>query len=255
VFRPLAQARNRADEIVYTDLVAGPARNPLLNFPRTAMRCGLMMRALASGIFLIELFQAAPLAGADDSADNLACDRTGAVAACTRALAHIEAEIRKHPNHAELYRERGVIHRRLHHLDQAQADFNRIFAIQPTDAESYISRSTALLHMRYRDDALKDAEQAIKLAPRNPDGYILRGILHLGGKTDDQAIADFTRAIALQPDRALTYVSRSSAHINRGEYALANEDCLRAIALMPNHTATMGTDPETAQVVRCKPAQ
>jgi tetratricopeptide (TPR) repeat protein len=109
--------------------------------------------------------------------------------------------------------------------------------------------------MRYRDDALKDAEQAIKLAPRNPDGYILRGILHLGGKTDDQAIADFTRAIALQPDRALTYVSRSSAHINRGEYALANQDCLRAIALMPNHTATMGTDPETAQVVRCKPGK
>ena len=107
------------------------------------------------------------------------------------AFSYFSNSIKKAPDFANAYYERGIINGRLNLYDKAVADFSKAIELHPQDRDAYNNRGLALA----------------------------RGL-----KEYNQAIADFTKAVELDPQFAEAYDNRAIA------YRMAGNDKLKACA-------------------------
>lgn len=129
-------------------------------------------------------------AGAQDS-------RQQSMQACDRALT--EEALSPDDRVATLVN-RGILHLRRAHLDQATADFDAALTLNPNEPEAWLNK--AILKVRYGNsaDALPLVEKALALNTRRPAlAYFVRAVAYEDCGNIAAAYRDLQRARALEP--------------------------------------------------------
>ncbi len=108
--------------------------------------------------------------------------------------------IRRSPESAPAYANRGIVRAHLGDLDGAYEDYTKAVALGSRDADVLFRRGLALISKRDYQGAITDFTTALSMNPRHAEALFARGNARwLAGDTD-QARADWLRAIELEPD-------------------------------------------------------
>jgi predicted Zn-dependent protease len=109
----------------------------------------------------------------------------------------ITAKIKREPKNADLYLQRGELHRLHRDWARAAADYDRASRIQPTLTVVDLGRGKMLLESRRFRQAKSVLDRFLRQQPRHVEGLITRG--RVLAKTGDRlkAANDFTAALAL----------------------------------------------------------
>jgi len=161
------------------------------------------MLRLPAALVVIAIALGPPLA---DHAVN--CNRrTGkdAIAGCTEL-------IRRNPQDAVAYFNRGFIHGELGESDAAIADFTRAIEFNPNFAGAYHMRGFVFDEKGEYERAIADYTRAIEIDPQFARAYNSRGVTHRAKGDVDPAIADYTKALELNPTDADVYNNRGAAY-------------------------------------------
>ena len=181
-----------------------------------------------------------------------------AVGALTQAIALTP------PNYysrAELFVERGRLHKKLNLFQDAYEDFSaakslsypvsvsaefdnndtnrnieiysQLISKNGQDADLFRHRSRLYEEAGEIDLAIQDISSVIELQPENPDGYKNRGDISVRREEYNEAIADYSKAIELDEGNANSYRRRADAHGRLGDLRSAIQDVTQAIALQP----------------------
>jgi tetratricopeptide (TPR) repeat protein len=147
-------------------------------------------------------------------------------------IAEATEAIRKNPNDAAAYRNRGIAWYNKKEYDKAIADYTEAIRIDPKLEPPYFNRGLARYHKRDYDKAIADYNEAIRIDPKAP-AYFGRGAAWIRKKEYDKAIADYDETIRLDPKLGTAYLRRGIAWGHKGEYEKAIADCTEAIHIDP----------------------
>ncbi len=104
----------------------------------------------------------------------------------------------------------------------------------PNSAVSYYNRGVALNAVRKFEEALEDYNRAIKINPRHPSFYHNRGINYDDLENLERAIEDYSTAIKLDQNSRGTYRARAWARVRANkDLKEALADCVRVIKENP----------------------
>lgn len=114
-------------------------------------------------------------------------------------IANKTREIRQNPNRADLYLERGELHR--HHEDwpAAMADYDTAAALDPELHVVDLARGKLMLDAGWYDRALPPLNRFLRRYPDNGDARLTRARVLVQLKRHLEAVLDFDAAIALLP--------------------------------------------------------
>jgi tRNA A-37 threonylcarbamoyl transferase component Bud32/Tfp pilus assembly protein PilF len=118
---------------------------------------------------------------------------------------------------------------------QAIADCTEVIRRVPDSADAFHERGTAYLRNQQYERAIADIDAAIRFGDQNPAGaHSVRGRAHNGLEQWDAAMEDFDEAIRLNPKVAQFFMFRGVTRNARREFAKAIEDFNEALRLQPN---------------------
>jgi tetratricopeptide (TPR) repeat protein len=138
--------------------------------------------------------------------------------------------IRRHPNSAIDYNNRGLIYMRQGRYTEALADLNRAIALDPSLDNAYNNRASCRVQMGETSAALDDYEVALDLNPANVRAWINQGITFRELGLYDLAIENFDIAIALgKKHQGRIYAERGKSYHIRGDWNCAVADYYRAL--------------------------
>ena len=151
------------------------------------------------------------------------------------AIADYDEAIRLKPDYAMAYNNRGNAKDNLGCHEEAVADHDEAIRLKPDYADAYNNRGVAKKNLGRHEEALADYDEAIRLKPDLVEAYNNRGNAKDGLGRHEEAVADYDEAIRLKPDYAMAYNNRGNAKDNLGchEEALADYD--EAIRLKPDY--------------------
>ena len=141
--------------------------------------------------------------------------------------------IRKFPQKARGYVNRGTVYKNQGLLNQAFDDFDRALKLDPTFARAYSNRGALFRDKGLLDQALADCSKAIEISPDMASAYMNRGVIYKDKNNPDLALLDFNKAIELEPGIPDSYNNRASIYGMRNELDLALADCNKALELAP----------------------
>lgn len=150
------------------------------------------------------------------------------------AIADFNEVLRRNPNDAGTFVNRGNAHRFLGQDQQAIEDYTQAIRI---DAKHFLARNNRAIvntSLKEYDLALADLQSAINLNKEYPEAHNNRGIVYEELGRYDDAVAEFTTAIKLYPRYAIAYVNRGFAHAKLRKYDQARADLSQAVILAPN---------------------
>ena len=106
-----------------------------------------------------------------------------AVDSNTRVTIYTRA-IKKHPQNARLYHERGVAYGIIEYHDKALADFAKAIELNGSYAVAYKNRGLAYHRIKKFKESAHDCQKFIELEPSDAFGYYLLGVnyANMGGK-------------------------------------------------------------------------
>ncbi len=145
-----------------------------------------------------------------------------------------EDTIRKRPDNARAYFNRGRLRGEAGDWNGMMADYAKALELKPDFVEAYNNRGNAYSFAGNHARALEDFSKAIRYYPRSAGSYNNRGVTYLDLGDYERALADFSKAIEISPDRPEFYCNRANARNALGRYAEALADCEKAIALAPD---------------------
>ncbi len=149
------------------------------------------------------------------------------------ALDDFNRAIMINPRYPEAYYNRGGVHKMTGNLESALNDYAKTIELEPDnfqgfDARGYIHRRQGKL-----TEALEDFKTSIRLNPRNPEVYNNRAYIYQKQGRKDLALADYTQAISADPGYVYAYNNRGNLYLEEGEYTPAIADYSRALDLQP----------------------
>ena len=151
-----------------------------------------------------------------------------------QAIDKYSQTIKRDPNDANAYYDRGNAYFDNNEYDKAIADYTEAIRLDPKYGDYYTERGDAYQYGKKNyDKAIADYTEAIQLNPENLYAYNNRGSAYCERKDYGRAIADHTKAIELDPNNAIFYNSRCWTYGNKREYDKAIADCNQAIQLDP----------------------
>src|SRR5262249_43788471 len=163
------------------------------------------------------------------------CDLGKGPEDCAGAARVFTGCILKRPDHAHVYRCRGLSYDKLGRYDEAAADYSRAIDLEPKFVSALYNRGVAYcVHLGQPAQAVADFSLAIDLDPKDIAAWSGRGVVycdHLGQPA--QAVADFSRAIDLEPKLTAAWPRRGVAYGELGRHDEAVADYSRAIDLDP----------------------
>lgn len=154
------------------------------------------------------------------------------------SLADYSQAIVLRPHYADAYINRAILKDKMGDITGALSDCGQAIALRPDDAEIYFGRATIKDKVGDIAGALSDYDQAITLRPEYAEGYSNRGLVKEKSGDATGALADYDIAVTLQPSNAVFYYNRSLTKSRLGNYNEALVDLDKAIALQPD-------DPDT----------
>jgi tetratricopeptide (TPR) repeat protein len=116
-----------------------------------------------------------------------------------------DASIRRDPDDAGFYFNRGYAWIEKKEYDKAIADYGEAIRLDPNEAGSYSDRAGAWFEKKEYDNAIADCGEAMRLAPGDARPYYNRGLAWFEKKEYEKAIADYDEAIRLDPRNSGAY--------------------------------------------------
>ena len=113
----------------------------------------------------------------------------------------------------------------------------------PNNAAEYLERGNAYSELRQYEWAIEDFDEAIRLNPRNAIAYGSRGVAYQEIENHQMAIESLENAIQLDSTMADVYHERGRLHSQLGNLELELADCEAAVHLDPhrvNHSDIRG---------------
>jgi tetratricopeptide (TPR) repeat protein len=145
------------------------------------------------------------------------------------AIADYTDAIRRNPDLAEAYNSRGIAHARQEQYDSAIADYTDAIRRNPDLVQAYTNRGLAYYGKGQDNRAMEDYAEAIRRNPDLAEAYNSRGLVYEKHKQYDSAIAEFTEAIRRNPDLPQAYINRGLARAKKWQYDSAIADYTEAI--------------------------
>ncbi|MCX7735723.1 MAG: tetratricopeptide repeat protein [Candidatus Kapabacteria bacterium] len=132
--------------------------------------------------------------------------------------------VKKSPQKARAYNNRGVEHFQNKDYNQALADFSKALELNPKYYHTYKNLGILYFKVRQHDKAIELYNKFIELFPFDSDIYLNRGHCHLELGNYSQAIKDYTRYISVNPIFFYGYYLRGKSHYRNGENEKALKD-------------------------------
>jgi tetratricopeptide (TPR) repeat protein len=148
--------------------------------------------------------------------------------------------IKKSPNKARGYNNRGDDFMEEDKLHEALEDFNKALEIYPTFAMAYYNRANVYKKLEKYQESIADYSKAIELWPDLHKAYSNRGNIYKMTNRLDEAVADYTHAINLDPNYYMAYNNRASVLIMQHKNVEAIQDLNQSISLNPKCAECFG---------------
>ncbi len=154
------------------------------------------------------------------------------------AITDFTQAIRLDSKYAIAYYNRGNSWADNGEFDKAIRDFNEAIRLDPEYVRAWYNRGVTLYEMDDVDQALKNFTEVIRLDPKNAAAFNDRGVIWNFKGEVDKAIQDFSKALWLKPDYDYALYNRGDVRNRTGAYSLAINDYSEAIRLDPKDEAT-----------------
>jgi tetratricopeptide (TPR) repeat protein len=152
-----------------------------------------------------------------------------------KAIADQTEAIKRTPNEATAFVERGSTYAYIGRNDAALADFTAAIGLEPNDVTALTDRGAILIGQRDYAHALTDLNAAVAAEPNNVDAILNRAAALRGLGDKDGAIVDFGTVARLRPDDAIAYYERANTYRDKGDTARSIADYNTAIRLRPDY--------------------
>ena len=149
----------------------------------------------------------------------------------TEALSDFNKAISINPKYSMAYYNRGTIYEKEKKYEEALTDFNTSIRYRHDFDKAYNNRGTIYKLMNRLDEAMADYQQAIELNPSYTMAYNNRGTVHIMQNQLPYAVEDLNKAIELKPDFAEAYANRGIAHMKMGKQQEGCADLKKAADL------------------------
>jgi len=152
------------------------------------------------------------------------------------ALEDIEAMLRREPNAASVWSEKGRICILKKDTLTALDAFEQAVKYDKNNAAAWSALGVTNLMLEREDEAYVQLTQAINLGSKWAGDYINRGIIHYRRNNFRGALSDYDQAVKIAPWDADCYYNRGIMRQEVGDYNHALEDLNTAISLAPKRT-------------------
>jgi len=139
------------------------------------------------------------------------------------------------PNVEDLYVARGVLYVQLAKYDQAEADFEKSYELNPHQSLSVAAQGLVAVQTNDLDHALESVQEKLQRKPNDPLLLYLQADV-LSQKGIDPGTPDFElamrsakRAVALQPTLAAARGVLAKLYMENGQYQEAIEQCRKSL--------------------------
>lgn len=139
--------------------------------------------------------------------------------------------LKKHPDLAMAYKNRGVHYLDNKQYDKAIEDFNELIRLDPKDANGFNNRGISYLYTGRTDLAIEDFDRALSMDGTNKKIYLNRAAYYDAKGLHPKAIVDYSKAIMLDPEYARAYSNRAVQLSKIGRFDEALKDFNKAIDL------------------------
>jgi tetratricopeptide (TPR) repeat protein len=153
-----------------------------------------------------------------------------------RTLGELNLAIRREPENAALYRERGQVYVMMHDYFNALEDYLKAVEFEPT-IDNYNRLGAMYLYLGMFKEAPDAFTKIIEIDPRSPHGLSNRGACYVILGEFHDAIDDLNKGLLIDPDDAASYYWRGTAYDGLEQYQEAVEDFNHAIAIQPDYAA------------------
>ena len=147
--------------------------------------------------------------------------------------------LNQQPKAAKLYFARGVLHVQLGQYEQAEADFERAYELDPNQSLSAAAQGLAAVNANDLDRALATVQTKLKRTPADAtllyleaDVLIKKGA-EPGSPEFQQALRSARKAVALRPTLGPAHTVLAKLYLQTGRYSDAAEQCRKALAIDP----------------------
>jgi tetratricopeptide (TPR) repeat protein len=147
-----------------------------------------------------------------------------------RAIALFNQLIKKNPDNAVDYSNRGLVYFQLGRSDAALADYNRAIELNPGLDSVYNNRANYYASQGQFLEAILDYDVALDLNPANTRAWINQGITFRDLEMYERAIESFDLGLCLGKLEGHVYAERGRTYHLRGDWNCAIADYQRALA-------------------------
>lgn len=152
------------------------------------------------------------------------------------SIALFNAVIKRNPDSASDYNNRGLVFYKSGQIDLAIADYNKAIRLNPELDSAYNNRANYYAAQSQFLEALEDYTMALDLNPRNIRAWINQGITQRDLGFYDDALESFDLALCFNGFEGHIYAERGRTYHLRGDWNCAVADYGRALDHLPDYT-------------------
>ena len=130
----------------------------------------------------------------DPNSKALALWKKGKFKKPNQAVNLLDQVIKKHPNFAPAYNNRGNAYRDMRKYPKAIQDYNRALSLNPRFAKAYNNRGNVYFDQQNYKMAIRDYNQSVSVNPDYKLAYVNRGLAYHQLKQNKLACKDFKKA-------------------------------------------------------------
>jgi tetratricopeptide (TPR) repeat protein len=153
--------------------------------------------------------------------------------------------ISQQPKAAPLYFARGVLYVQTGQFDQAQADFEKAYELDPSQSLSAAAQGLAALEANDLDKALATVQAKLKAKPDDPTLLYLEADVLVKKEAEpgtpefQLAMRSARRAIVLRPSLGPAHAVLAKLYLQANQYPEAIEQCKKALEIDPKDQTSL----------------
>ncbi|MFH2059619.1 MAG: tetratricopeptide repeat protein [Pseudomonadota bacterium] len=153
-----------------------------------------------------------------------------------KAIDQFSELIKRSPENADAYKNRGVSYMKLEKFDLAIQDFERAKSIFPELAGLYSNLGVARYYKKEYTKAIENYDFEIQMAPENAVAYFNRALCLAEINQNKKALDDLSKTLELNPDFYWAICYKADLLVLEGNDLEAIEFYTKAIQQDPNNT-------------------
>jgi len=143
--------------------------------------------------------------------------------------------IKKYPNIAASYNNRGEYYVRINKINAALHDLDKAIALDPNMAFAHFNKGNALLAKGSIPESIESYSKAISLQPQNTGFLNNRGNAFLLNEEYEQALKDYNASLNLNPHQIEAYLNRGMLYTVLRKDEMALKDFQKALSQDPTN--------------------